>query len=272
VKQKVFSFILAAVLLVCVLPLLALRTTQAATIYAWPVDPSIAVNQEFTSSDPNNGHSGLDIACGEGTPIYSPVNGTLQYYYVVKNGQISSYGNEAEITTGNHVLRFAHLSSFAFGVDTPMGNAKTGISGGDKKAVGGAISVSAGTVIGYTGHSGNTRGTTGNHLHLEIVVNGTRENPRSWFDRTRFARDLIPDPTSPPGPTNPPADDTDRYLFHELVFNVDFYRAANYYDLGSMTDDQLRQHWKNNGVYEGRRSSAVFRNCRTWRRPGSPPA
>ncbi|MBR4501916.1 MAG: InlB B-repeat-containing protein [Clostridia bacterium] len=56
---------------------------------------------------------------------------------------------------------------------------------------------------------------------------------------------------------NPGGDDS--YLFHPLVFDVNFYRAANYSDLGSFTDDQLRSHWKNNGVYEGRRSSAVFR-------------
>ncbi len=63
-----------------------------------------------------------------------------------------------------------------------------------------------------------------------------------------------PDPVPAPDPAN-----DDAYLFHPLVFDVNFYRAANYYDLGSFSDDQLRSHWKNNGVHEGRRSSAVFR-------------
>ena len=41
------------------------------------------------------------------------------------------------------------------------------------------------------------------------------------------------------------------------VFNADYYRENNY-DLRNMTNDQLKEHWLNYGIKEGRRASAAF--------------
>ena len=41
--------------------------------------------------------------------------------------------------------------------------------------------VTAGQVIAKMGNSGNTRGRTGIHLHIEIRLNGRKVNPLSYF-------------------------------------------------------------------------------------------
>lgn len=176
--------------------------SYAEKIYPWPIATNYSITRGFSS-----GHSGVDMACPEGVPIYAPCDGTLSYYYCSNDGgkTLTSYGNLAEIDNGTYVIKFCHLSSFAYNVSTPLGNAQTGIKGGDSYLIQGNIQVSAGTLIGYTGHSGNTRGVTGDHLHLEIVSggrNGTRLNPNDWFDQTRYAGNIIP-PNPDPGPTPP---------------------------------------------------------------------
>ena len=83
-----------------------------------------------------------------GTPIVAPVSGT-----VVHRG--NSVGGLAFHMDGSDGRRYygAHLSSY-------------GASG----------SVSAGTVIGYVGSSGDAAASAP-HLHLEIMVGGGNINP-----------------------------------------------------------------------------------------------
>jgi murein DD-endopeptidase MepM/ murein hydrolase activator NlpD len=96
-------------------------------------------------------HEGVDMLGARGTPIVAVVSGTAQ----PKN---NSLGGNAVWLTGSNGYRYyyAHLDSF-------------GASG----------AVSAGTVIGYMGDTGNARGTV--HLHFEVHPGGGRAvNPTPY--------------------------------------------------------------------------------------------
>ncbi len=98
-------------------------------------------------------HTGLDIAAPYGTPIKAAAGGTVSV------AQYSgSYGNLIVVDCGNGVeIYYGHCSSLY-------------VSAGDE--------VEAGDVIGAVGSTGNS---TGNHLHFEIRVNGTRVNPQNYI-------------------------------------------------------------------------------------------
>ena len=77
----------------------------------------------------------------------------------------SSYGNYVVISHGDGTTSlYAHMSSRAV-------------------SVGGVVN--QGDVIGYVGSTGNS---TGNHLHLEIRVNGTRVDPEQYWPALPFYR------------------------------------------------------------------------------------
>ena len=103
------------------------------------------------------GHKGLDIAGPYGTPIVAACDGT-----VIEANNYDSWG----YSWGYYVLiyhndtyttRYAHMSSVA-------------VSAGQY--------VTAGTVIGYEGATGNV---TGPHLHFEVYQNGTRVDPMMFL-------------------------------------------------------------------------------------------
>lgn len=100
-------------------------------------------------------HRGDDLCAAEGTEIYAAADGVVlaaQEHY--------SWGNFVEIDHGTDAdgLRwgtlYAHMKSCAVQVGQ---------------------TVTAGQVIGYLGHTGNT---TGNACHFEMQVNGTLVEPR----------------------------------------------------------------------------------------------
>ena len=100
-------------------------------------------------------HRGDDLCAAEGTEIYAAADGVVlaaQEHY--------SWGNFVEIDHGTDAngLRwgtlYAHMQSCAVQVGQ---------------------TVTAGQVIGYLGHTGNT---TGNACHFEMQVNGTLVEPR----------------------------------------------------------------------------------------------
>ena len=96
-------------------------------------------------------HTGVDWAAPRGTPIISSGNG------VVKSaGWSGGYGRQTVIQHANgYQTSYSHQSAIAKGVEA-------------------GSRVRQGQVIGYVGSTGLS---SGNHLHYELLVNGTKVDP-----------------------------------------------------------------------------------------------
>ncbi len=120
---------------------------------AKPISGSISSRFGAMSRVRSGAHTGLDISAPYGTKIKAAAAGT-----VVFSGYKGAYGNMIAIDHGNGVMTYyGHCSSLKASV-------------GQK--------VSQGTVIAAVGSTGNS---TGNHLHLEIRVNGIAYNPQNYL-------------------------------------------------------------------------------------------
>ncbi len=98
-------------------------------------------------------HKGLDLAAKKGVAIFAAQSGTVTYA-----GYDGDYGYTVVIDHGNGMkTRYAHASALCV-------NRGAVVSQGDMIAT-----------VGNTGYS------TGNHLHFEIIVNGTRVNPAPYI-------------------------------------------------------------------------------------------
>ena len=128
----------------------------------WPLPVVGTITSQFGHRvDPITGevssHTGTDIACAEGTPILAAADGTV----TVANSLDSwggSYGYYIQIDHGGGLeTLYAHCSSIC-------------VTTGQQ--------VQAGEVIGYVGHTGRV---TGNHLHLEVRIDGNRADVLRYF-------------------------------------------------------------------------------------------
>ena len=128
----------------------------------WPLPVAGTITSQFGHRvDPITGevssHTGTDIACAEGTPILAAADGIV----TVANGLDSwggSYGYYIQIDHGGGPeTLYAHCSSIC-------------VTTGQQ--------VQAGQVIGYVGHTGRV---TGNHLHLEVRIDGNRVDAMQYF-------------------------------------------------------------------------------------------
>lgn len=149
--------------------------------YIWPVKDR--VTQEFAANpDPSyqpDGHTGMDFACPEGTPIYAEADGMIvisdwadtlgwpNVYYIATSAITpGGAGIVVGLDTGPYLFIHGHLS-------------RTDLNNGQR--------VKQGDIIGYTGNTGRS---TGAHLHLEILPDGWnvhgrfygRINPRDVID------------------------------------------------------------------------------------------
>lgn len=100
-------------------------------------------------------HKGIDIGAPKGTPVKAAAGGTVT---VSSYGYNGGYGNYVIISHGN-------------GVQTVYGHCNTlNVTVGQ--------TVSQGETIATVGNTGRS---TGNHLHLEIRVNGVAQNPQNYL-------------------------------------------------------------------------------------------
>src|SRR5665648_303682 len=98
-------------------------------------------------------HLGVDLRAPRGSAIMAADGGT-----VVKACYSGSYGNIIIINHGNGIQTYySHCASMSVSVGSQ---------------------VTKGQVIGTVGATGNA---TGNHLHFEVRVNGTPQNPMNFF-------------------------------------------------------------------------------------------
>ena len=116
--------------------------------FVWPAD-----NHFLSGNDYWSGHLGIDIAAGEGAPVYAASSGVVT---MAQGGYNYGYGNVIQIDHGNgYSTIYAHLSVIGVGV---------------------CQSVGAGEWIGSSGNTGNSQGA---HLHFEVRQGGGFINP--WF-------------------------------------------------------------------------------------------
>lgn len=97
----------------------------------------------------HTGHTALDLAVPVGTPVHSTETGRV----VHAGWNDEGYGNLVIVENGPYRTYYAHLNDINVQV-------------GDQ--------VSAGTVVGLSGSTGNS---TGPHLHYEVRLNGTAIDP-----------------------------------------------------------------------------------------------
>ena len=118
-----------------------------------PVQGRITSRYGHVSSIRSGAHTGTDIACPQGTQIKAVASGTVTFA-----GWNGSYGKIIKISHGNGVETwYAHCSELYGTVGQQ---------------------VNAGDVIAAVGSTGNS---TGNHLHLEIRLNGRALNPQKYL-------------------------------------------------------------------------------------------
>lgn len=116
--------------------------------FVWPADAHSLSGNDYWS-----GHLGIDIAAGEGAPVYAADSGVVT---MAQGGYNYGYGNVIQIDHGNgYSTIYAHLSVIG---------------------VGACASVGAGQWIGASGNTGNSQGA---HLHFEVRQGGGFINP--WF-------------------------------------------------------------------------------------------
>jgi len=118
--------------------------------FVWPAD-----NHYLSGNDYWSGHLAIDIAAGEGAPIYASDGGLVVYSGWISGG----YGNMIMIDHANgYQSLYAHMSSLAVRCGS---------------------TVYQGQVIGYSGMTGGT--STGPHLHFEIRYLGGFVSPWDYL-------------------------------------------------------------------------------------------
>lgn len=127
-------------------------------VFCWPAPSYTYISSEFGYRiHPVYGtkkyHSGMDMAAPGGSPILAAANGTVRFA-----GWNGGYGYCVIIDHGN-------------GIQTLYGHSS-------KLLVSKGQTVTRGQKIALVGTTGTS---TGNHLHFEVLNNGTPTNPRPYF-------------------------------------------------------------------------------------------
>jgi murein DD-endopeptidase MepM/ murein hydrolase activator NlpD len=116
-------------------------------VFVWPTENHFLSGNGYSAE-----HPGIDIAAGEGAPVYAADSGVVR----LEGNDDSGYGNMIQIDHGNgYSTTYAHLS--VIGVKACQ-------------------SVFAGQWIGSAGNTGNSSGA---HLHFEVTRDGSYIDPWS---------------------------------------------------------------------------------------------
>ncbi len=129
------------------------HTVQGVYLEVTPVSGIITSRFGNRESIRTYGHTGLDIAAPAGTSIRAAADGTVTFA-----GYSGGYGYVVKMSHGNGIeTYYAHCSELY-------------VSAGEK--------IEAGDVIAAVGSTGNS---TGNHLHFEVLVDGTEIDPQNYL-------------------------------------------------------------------------------------------
>ncbi len=125
-------------------------TGAVVALEARPVQPPCTFTDTWGAArDAGRVHEGTDIMAAESQQLYAVTSGVITKLYSAETN--AKTGNGLILTTADKTYYFyGHLSALAPGL-----------------AVGAAVT--AGQLVGYVGHTGNT---TVSHLHLEIHPGG----------------------------------------------------------------------------------------------------
>jgi len=132
-------------------------------IFSWPLDQAGEITSWFGwREDPFTGewkyHDGVDIGVPDGTPILAAADGTVTVANMT-DSYAGGWGYYVRVShAGGYETLYAHCSALA-------------VRQGD--------AVTKGQVIAYVGSTGRS---TGNHLHWEVYLNGSRVDPLLYFE------------------------------------------------------------------------------------------
>ena len=128
-----------------------------------PLESYTAISAPFRTDDFDTPpHLGVDFAAAGGTPVQAAQSGVITqagwdddhgYFVTIYHGADAA-ANDDGVYPANYATSYAHLQS--------------------KPAVQVGQRVAQGDVIGYVGSTGSS---TGNHLHFQLLVNGTPVDP-----------------------------------------------------------------------------------------------
>ena len=135
------------------------KYSSAALTCSLNFGPALSTYKYISCVFGTGGHRGTDFAAPANTPIYAVADGIVTdatYHY--------SWGNYVQIYHGKDDQGSTYSTLYAHMISTPV------VSAGQ--------SVTKGQVIGYVGNTGYS---FGNHLHLEMKINGTLVNAANWI-------------------------------------------------------------------------------------------
>ena len=136
----------------------AVTSTYSGGKLGWPCPASSRITSQYGYRilfGVRDFHTGIDIGAGTGSNICAAESGTV---ILAAYGWNGGYGNYMIVSHGNGVTtRYAHASALY-------------VTAGQ--------TVTKGQVIGAVGTTGNS---TGPHLHFEVRINGSHQNPLNYL-------------------------------------------------------------------------------------------
>lgn len=125
------------------------RPSAAKANLIWPVKGTFWISSRYGPRG-ESFHRGIDLAAAEGTPVMAALDGVVSYAGSQRDrlGKILGFGNYIYVSHDNGLITiYAH-------------NRRNLVKVGNR--------VKKGQVIAEVGHTGQTRGKNGNHLHFEV--------------------------------------------------------------------------------------------------------